>query len=311
MAIRAALDVGSNSIKLLVADVQPDGSYRVLEEASEITGMAAGLAPGGSLDPARAQQTLEVLRRFRDRAQELGAERIVAAGTAALRDAGDAAQFLARVRSELQLGVRVLSGAEEARLGRSVALRELPPGSPDVVFFDIGGGSTELTVLHDGTVRAETSLQLGARRATDAAQLSQPVTPRADADVRAYVAQRLAQGAPPLATGAAPRIAGLGGTATTVVQMLKGQQGEPRCDPHGAVVTLEQLDGLLADIAPLALEQLEVWPNMNPARAPVIYAGICIIAGLLRHYGCGSLTLLDRGLRYGLLLAGDAAAHVE
>jgi exopolyphosphatase/guanosine-5'-triphosphate,3'-diphosphate pyrophosphatase len=302
MPIEAALDIGSNSVKLLVLDIEPGGAYRVLHEGSTITGLASGLTPGAALNPERVAQTMTVLRHYLEEAAVLGATRVLAAGTSALRDAGDGPDFLAKVRQELNLDVRILSGEEEARLGRAVALRELPPGSPDVIFFDIGGGSTELTLLHGEAVLGETSLQLGARRATDHAALTQPVTAAADAVLQRFIRERLEQGAP-VAAAAAPRIAGLGGTASTAVWMLAGQRGASLAEPHGAVLTLTELEVLLAATAPLTLEELKAWPNLNPERAPVIYAGISIIAALLRHYGADRFTLLDRGLRYGLLLA--------
>lgn len=303
MAIKAALDVGSNSVKLLVADIQPDGTYKVLLDTSEVTALAKHLTPGGMLAPDNAVRTLEILTMFAGKAREVGAAEVVAAGTSALRDAGDAAQFIQRVRDKLGVQIRVLSGVEEAQLGRAVALRELPPGSPDVVFFDIGGGSSELTVLHAGEVRAEASLQLGARRVTDAAALTQPVEAAARDAAAAFISERLAESAPAVGAGVVPRIAGLGGTASTVVWMLAGRAGEAAGDPHGAEIGLAQLDALLAQIAPLSLQELKAWPHLNAARAPVIYAGISIIAALLRHYGAERFTLLDRGLRYGLLLA--------
>jgi exopolyphosphatase/guanosine-5'-triphosphate,3'-diphosphate pyrophosphatase len=309
MAIEAALDIGSNSVKLLVADVDHDGGYRVILDENEVTGLASGLAPGGPLDAAAAARTLSCIGRFVARGRLLGATRFVAAGTSALRDAGDAQRFLERVRNDLQLDIHVLSGEDEARLSRTVAIRELPPGGPDLLFFDVGGGSLELTLLHGEEVRAETSLQLGARRATDAAHLKQPVAAEVRTALDSYIEERLGQGAPAAPAGAQLRLAGLGGTVSTAVWMLAGQRGEGQVDVHRSELTLEQLEGLLAAVAPLPLAELQQWPNLNPERAPVIYAGICIIVHLLRHYGAQGLTVTDRGLRYGLLLAPVAPAR--
>lgn len=301
MPIKAALDVGSNSVKLLVAELADDGSYKVLHEASEITALSKNLTPGGPLAPDNAARTLEVIGMFADRARQLGAGTLVAAGTSALRDAGDGREFAQRASALHGVRIEILSGAEEARLGRAVALRELPPNSTDVLFFDIGGGSTELTLLHAGAVQAEVSLQLGARRVTDAAAIEQPVKPGQREAADRFIAERLDR-APRPAAGVRPLVAGLGGTASTAVLMLAGKQALPPGDPHNSIVTLPELADLLEAIALLDLPQLKQWPNLNPSRAAVIYAGISIIRALLAHYDVEQFLLLDRGLRYGLLL---------
>ena len=176
MTVRAAIDVGSNSVKLLVLDVDDTGSYRVLHDQARVTGLGRGLGDSGELDQNAVQSTWACLRDFNAIARALGAGEIRAAGTSALRRASDAARFIDRVQDELGIRIEVISGEREASLSRVVALRELPPGKPDVVFFDVGGGSTELSWCRDGKVRAEASLRLGARRCTEQAGIVHPVT---------------------------------------------------------------------------------------------------------------------------------------
>lgn len=305
MAVCAAIDIGSNSVKLLVAEIA-DGGYQVLYDESRVTGLGRGLGEGGQLDPSAVAQTVDCLREFCWRALDLGAVSIRAAGTSALRRATDAKAFIARVREDLGLTIEVISGIEEARLGRAVALRELPGGAGKVVLFDVGGGSTELTLCRNETAVADCSIKLGARRCTEEAGVVHPVTPPMAERLAAMIDTALAYmpgELAPDAVGADAQLAGLGGTATSLCWMLAGLQGEERTDPHLQRVALEDAVQLHRLMANKTGGQLRAMPNLDPARADVMYAGMAIILGLLRHYGATEFTLVDRGLRFGLLLA--------
>lgn len=301
MTVRAAIDVGSNSVKLLVLDVDDTGSYRVLHDQARVTGLGRGLGDSGELDQNAVQSTLACLRDFNAIARALGAGEICAAGTSALRRASDAGRFINRVQDELGIRTEVISGEHEASLSRVVALRELPPGKPDVVFFDVGGGSTELSWCRDGEVRAEASLQLGARRCTEQAGIVHPVTPFMRERLAAMIDTALAD-APRPADGAEVQLAGLGGTATSVVWMLRGSVGELPGDPHMAQVSLAQIRGMLSTLSERTAREVRAQPGLDPERADVIFAGMTIIAGLVASYSAENFTLVDRGLRFGLLL---------
>jgi exopolyphosphatase / guanosine-5'-triphosphate,3'-diphosphate pyrophosphatase len=304
VSIRAAIDVGSNSVKLLVLDIAADGTYRVLADRAAVTGLGRGLGERGPLDRVGVRETLDCLALYVLDAYALGAQSIRAAGTSALRRATDAPRFKMLVAEETGLDIEVISGEEEARLARAVALRELPAGSPSVVFFDVGGGSTELTVCHGATVTAARSLELGARRCTEEAAITHPVD-QAGCDRLSDMIRLVLANAPILADSEGaepPRLAGLGGTASEVVWILRGQRGEPKGDPHLAQVTRAETAGLLDKLGEMTLPQLQELPNADPKRSGVIYAGCAIILELLRLYGARQFTLVDRGLRWGLLL---------
>ncbi|MBN2082177.1 hypothetical protein JW859_08205 [bacterium] len=303
MAIRAAIDVGSNSVKLLVIDQDATGAYRILHDASKVTGLGKGLGPAGELDPRAARRTAECIAEFAATARSLDTTEILAAGTSALRRASDAAQFTARVAEQCGVAVTVISGEEEARLARIIALRELPGAAEHTLLFDVGGGSTELTLCHGLEVAAAQSLPLGARRITEEAGITHPVPPAAAERMAELVARGLA-GAPGCAAVApALTLAGLGGTATTMVWLMRGKRGEPAGDPHLAQVETGAVRALLAELASQTSDEVRRMPNLDPARADVIYGGIAIIAGLLAMYRAPGFTLVDRGLRFGLLLA--------
>jgi exopolyphosphatase/guanosine-5'-triphosphate,3'-diphosphate pyrophosphatase len=310
MNIRASLDIGTNSVKLLVLGVDQAGGFKVLADEAVVTGLGRGVAGSGRLSEEGIEETMRALRTLVTRARALGAMGIRAAGTAALRDAVNRDEFLGRARVELGLQVAVLSADEEARLARAAALRELAGLGRDVVFFDVGGGSTELTWFRDEQAVEACSMPLGARVLTELAQVTHPVSAdtarRTEEAVRHILDEAAAGEHGAVLRGAAagrPVVAGLGGTATTVVWLLRGERGEPPGDPHGAVATAGELAHLREKVGALPLDGVRELPNIDPARADVIYAGMAIIAGILAFYGAEHFRLIDRGLRWGLLLA--------
>ena len=303
-ARRAAIDIGSNSIKLLVIDVDESGGYSISHDESRVTRLGRGLGEGGDLNPQSVADSLECLADYSRIITDLGAELAAVAATAALRIAADSGEFLAQVTERTGIsGVRVISGAEEARLSRVIALRELPPGDGDVLFFDVGGGSTELTLCRGEEVLGECSLPIGARRLTEQAGVVHPVSHSMHDRLEAVLALQLADAPQPDPAAGQPRLAGLGGTATALLWVLHGLSGAERGDPHLARISLAAINSLLGELRPRTSARMRGLAYLDPARADVIYAGAVVIAAVLRHYGAAEFLLVDRGLRFGLLLA--------
>jgi exopolyphosphatase / guanosine-5'-triphosphate,3'-diphosphate pyrophosphatase len=301
MSIKAAIDIGTSSVKLLVLDVAVDGGYRILAEDSRVTSLGKGMAESGRLGANEIIATISCIGEMVERARALGAEAVRAAGTDALRRASNRMELLAPLAAAFALDVEILSGDDEARLSRAVALRELPDREGDVVFFDVGGGSTELTWCAGGEEREAVSLGLGARRCKELAGVTQPVAPAAQARLAELIDLELKNNAPG-PQGGAVQLAGLGGTASQLVWALRGWRGEPKGEAHGAVVHAAVLREGLAQLALMPLDDVKQMTYMDPARAEIIYSGAAIIDGLLRFYGAPLFTVIDRGLRYGLIL---------
>lgn len=302
MTIRAAIDIGSSSVKLLVLELRADVAYCVLAEQARVTGLGKGVGEAGCIGPAALRATLDCLHEMVDTAHAMGAADIRAAGTDALRRAANRAELLDAALDELGLRIEVLSGDEEARISRAVALRELPPEAADAVFFDVGGGSTELTLCQSRRLISAQSLGLGARRCTELAQVAQPVTAAQHRRLSELVQRELEAHAPRCAAGPVT-LAGLGGTASQLVYVLRGLHGAAKGAAHGARVTAGEIHAVLEQLAGMTLAQVQGLKYMDPARGEIIYAGISIIAELLRFYTAEDFMLIDRGLRYGLLLA--------
>ena len=163
----AAIDVGSNSIRQVVADVSPTGAIRVVDEMRAQPRLGAGLDASGAIAPEAMRRALEALGRMALLARPLGARRVESVATCAVRDASNGQEFAARVKRETGLRLRLLSGEEEARLSFQSALAHFDLGAGRAAVMDIGGGSLELTLSADGLIERLLSYPYGAIRLTD------------------------------------------------------------------------------------------------------------------------------------------------
>src|SRR3954469_5818589 len=173
----AAIDIGSNSIRQIVADVSAEGAISVVDEMKAAPRLAAGLRTTGELSDASINAALEALERMATLARTLGAERIDAVATSAVRDASNASVFLSAIQRTTGLRVRVLDGEEEARLSFRSAVAHFDMGVGRSVVVDIGGGSLELALSAEGIIERLTSMPFGAIRLTEEF-LSEGVTPK-------------------------------------------------------------------------------------------------------------------------------------
>lgn len=298
--IAAALDLGSNTLRLLVAEVD-GGEYRDLERGLATPRLGRGLRPGRPLDPTARQAAREQAREFVARARALGAQRIALAATQACRLASDGAEFVAQLGGELGLQVAtVLDGQAEAALSRAGVLSRLQGPSQDAVLADVGGGSTEVTAL-DGSWAL--SLPLGSVNLTEAHLAGDP--PRACE--MAALAQAVARALEPLAQVKAKRLVATAGTAATVGALLLGMTLYQAGRVNNLEVGRGQLEEQLYRLAALPLAERKLQPGLEPERADIILAGMAILHGLLLVFHLEHTTVMDSGLLEGILLRLAAA----
>ncbi|MBU4564618.1 MAG: Ppx/GppA family phosphatase [Proteobacteria bacterium] len=298
--IAAALDLGSNTLRLLVAEVG-GGDYRDLERGLASPRLGRGLKPGLPLNPAARREALEQARSFVARARARGAERIALAATQACRLAADGADFVAELGQELHLDTAlVLDGEAEAELSRAGILSRLKGSSLEAVLADVGGGSTEVAAL-DGDWAL--SLPLGAVSLTEAHLASDPPS---EAQMGA-MAQAAAQALEPLAGLKARRLVATAGTAATVGAMLLGMTTYEAGRVNNLEVSRDELEKQLFRLAALPLAQRKLQPGLEPERADIILAGMAILRGLLLVLHLEQTTVMDAGLLEGILLRLAAA----
>jgi exopolyphosphatase/guanosine-5'-triphosphate,3'-diphosphate pyrophosphatase len=297
----AAIDVGSNSIRLLVATWDATSGLEVIDELKDQPRLARGLAESGMLSPAAQERALATLRRMKEVAERRGAARIAAVATAAVREAKNGPAFVARVRREVRIPLEVISAEREAQLSwRSVAHHFQVEGIRTLV-ADIGGGSLEIVGAVDGLVELATSLPLGAVRLTEANLNPKRSLKDQIADLRRRVRDEL-KTALPRRDWVKARLIGSGGTFTNLARMIVARRGEVQEAIHGTVVSTAEVEALLEWLCTRTVEQRAQVPGLNPARADTIPAGLAVAAELLARLEGRQLTVSAFGLREGLLL---------
>jgi exopolyphosphatase/guanosine-5'-triphosphate,3'-diphosphate pyrophosphatase len=298
----AAIDVGSNSVRLLVAEYDPASGLSVIDELKDQPRLAAGLATTGSLSEEAITRAMQSLARMREVCQRRGVRRIAAVATAAVREAENGKWFVRRVRKELDIPLRIIDAETEAALSyRSVAHHFRLAGERALV-ADIGGGSLELIGAVDGLVELSLSLPMGAVRLTE---LHLPARHSARKEVerlREHLARKLKRSISSRSWAAAT-IIGSGGTFTSLGRMVLARRGQsPGDSVHGVSVTAAEVEQLIDWLASLAPEERKQVPGLSPERADIILAGLAVTAELLDRVRGRSITVSAFGLREGLLL---------
>jgi len=294
----AAIDIGSNSIRQIVADVSPEGAIQVVDEMKAAPRLAAGLATTGELSEASIQSAIEAIDRMATLAHQLGAERIDAVATSAVREAANASAFLATVQRMTGLRVRVLDGDEEARLSFRSAVAHFDMGVGRTVVVDIGGGSLELALSAEGVIERLSSLPFGAIRLTEEF-FSKGVTPKRVRRLRRAVSDGIRAGIP-LRDWRGAQIIGSGGTFTNLAGIHLSRQGILTArsvhDAHIPHADLEHILNMLADMTP---DERRAVPGLNPERADIIVAGIAVAAEVLRRVESREIVVSRYGIPKG------------
>jgi exopolyphosphatase / guanosine-5'-triphosphate,3'-diphosphate pyrophosphatase len=273
-----AVDLGTNTTRLLVADVD-DGRIKELHRETHITRLGEGVDARGRLLPAPIARVRNVLTDYRQTVERLGAERTLVVATSAVRDAENGEAFLGEIEWSYGFATRLVSGDEEAELTRSGVQPQ-----PRTLVLDIGGGSTEL-VLDDFHV----SLPVGSVRFTE----------RYGED-RDAIATATRQLLPQLA----PRGAvGVAGTITTLAALDLGLERYDRERVHGHRLTAAGARAQLDRLAALPLDERRRVPALDPERAPVIVAGGVILVTTLEHFGLDAIEVSERDILDGIALA--------
>ncbi len=298
----AAIDIGTNSVKLLVGSVGR-GKVRPALERVEVTRLGEGLQKSRRISPEAADRTLERLSEFARLARELGARKVVAAGTRVLRAARNARGFLRRCRRETGLRVRVLTESEEARLayrGARAAAR-----TPRAVVVDIGGGSMQLTLGTPRGVEWHGGAAIGAVVLTERFLRGDPPRARELAGLRNRIRERLEAPLAGLKAARAGREAELVGVGGTVAALAAVSLRLPRPLPeriHGRRMTARRVAALAGRLAGMSLARRRRVPGIEPGRADIIAAGAAILVEVMRGGGFPALRVSAAGLRHGLLL---------
>ena len=291
------VDLGTNSTRLLVADVA-DSRVEEVARRTRITRLGEGVDERRRLLPLPIARVRNVLTEYRRELDELGAERVLAVGTSAIRDAENGEAFLGEIEWSYGFATRLLSGEDEADLTRRGVANGRGLGA-DTLVLDVGGGSTELIA---GDVR--TSLDLGSVRLTERFLHSDPPS-RAEIDASGAAVREVL---PDLHPGIA---IGVAGTVTTLAALDLGLAEYDSDRVHGHRISRRGVEEQLDRLASLPLSQRRELPALEPERAPVIVAGAVIVREVLTRYGLDELEASERDILHGAALEAAALPEAE
>ncbi len=299
----AAIDLGTNSVRLLVAEATEGGGYRILDDEKVQVRLGEALASTGQISPAAWERTREALVRMRQIAEGLGATSLAAVATSAVREAGNGRAFLRAMRKETGLPLTLISGEEEARLAAISALSQFDPGHGPFAVADLGGGSLEVVMGAGRNLEEIHSLPVGAVVLTERFLSGDPPSREAEARLRRHVRKALREAIPPPQTPA-PYLIGSGGTVTQLALLDRAQRGG-----GGDFSSVQGYELLHADVVHTAamlarrtLKERKAVPGMNPERADIIVAGAVVLDELLRHLSANAVRVNWQGIRGGLIL---------
>jgi len=300
----AAIDIGSNSVRLKIARLHA-GHLKAIHEDREVTRLGEGVFSGGLLAPEAMSETVRVLRRFNRSIQECGTDAVHVVATAALRDARNSHAFLEWVRSTTGWTIEIISGLEEARLIHLGIISHARLGSSSVLLADLGGGSCELTLSREGKIRDTVSLPLGAVRLTGDFLKHDPPRKGELKQLQGFVTREVGRIQNRIR---AARVGTVIATSGTAAALAGAASHLARTQRRNIAVTREMMRRIVKLLTRMPLEQRKKVPGIGPRRAEIICAGAVAYAELLERCHLSAFRYSPLGLRDGIL-AQMAAEH--
>jgi exopolyphosphatase/guanosine-5'-triphosphate,3'-diphosphate pyrophosphatase len=298
----AAFDVGSNSIRLVVAEAQADGRYRVLDDERESTRLGRSLASTGELDETSITDSLSALRRFKTIANGLGIENLRAIATCAVREATNGPEFCQIVKNQLGIELEVISSQKEARLAFHSVKRRFDLAGKNTLLVDIGGGSTEIVLASGEHVEAIYATQLGAVRLGEKFGGGQSLAgddyERMERGIYRELHKTTEKPKQPLHL-----TIGSGGTFTSLGSIIMAAKGQSRLPLAGCQVTRAELRHLIDRLRKMSLKERREVAGLNPDRADIIVPGLAVIDCIMRRFKVNLIQVHAYGVRDGLLLS--------
>jgi exopolyphosphatase/guanosine-5'-triphosphate,3'-diphosphate pyrophosphatase len=297
----AVIDIGTNTLLCLIVELVNGGRFAVLDDLAEITRLGEGVDRTGRISPEGERRTLEALRHYVDRCQELGVEEIFAGGTSALRDAANSREVRERLEREFGIEARVLSGEEEAGYSYLAVQRGLNLSAQDLLVIDIGGGSTEFIWGKENGAYRWSSLDIGSVRLTERFLHSDPVR---DEECRAMI-ETIDAAIKNLFDRWGPcdglTLVGIAGTCTTLAAVEKQLKCYSHSEVHGSLLSRGEIARQIRLYREKSVAQRRQIVGLEPKRADVILAGAYVLERIMAALRAEQLIVSDQGVRYGLL----------
>jgi exopolyphosphatase/guanosine-5'-triphosphate,3'-diphosphate pyrophosphatase len=298
----AAIDIGTNSIHMIVVDVRPDLSFEVVDREKDMVRLGAGGLDGRNLSDAAMEMARQTLSKYCRLAESHQVDEIVACATSAVREAVNGGDFIAGVQRDLGIRVRVISGTEEARLIHRAAAYGVDIGSGNAVVIDVGGGSVEITYGSSARAELARSFKIGVIRLTERFVESDPLSKRDERRMVKRILQEAGAYLDDLAGRGFDRVIGTSGTVLSLGALAaRDDRGVPQ-DLRNLRTSTKAFHRLRKEIILLPLKaRLEI-EGLDPRRADLAVAGSVLFDTILRRLGARQYTLCDVALREGLVL---------
>ncbi len=298
----AAIDIGTNSIHMIIVRVRPDLSFEVIDREKEMVRLGAGGLDGRSLTPSAMATALQALTKFRRLAESHKVDEIVAGATSATREADNGGDFIAQVARQTGIRIRVISGTEEARLIHLAACYGVDVGASAAIVIDIGGGSVEVTLGTATRVAQGRSFKAGVIRLTELFVKSDPLSGRDERRLVKHVNRLMGPYLDDLAAAKFERVIGTSGTILSLGALALADTPGPAGELRNQRVGVKALRRLRKRLVAAGIEERLQMPGLDPRRADLSVAGAVLLDTLLRRLGARDLTLCDLALREGLVL---------
>ena len=299
----AAIDIGTNSIHMIVVQVRPDLSFEVIDREKEMVRLGAGGLDGRSLTPTAVTAALQTLAKFRRLADSHKVDEIVATATSATREADNGGDFIAEVGRQTGIRVRIITGTEEARLIHLAAGYGVDIGGNPAVVIDIGGGSVEVTLGSAAHLTLAQSFKLGVIRLTERFVKSDPLSEGDERRLVKHINKVVGDYVDTIAARKFDRVIGTSGTILSLGALALSEEGVAAAEElRNRRVSAKAFRRIRKRLSGADLEARLHMPGLDPRRADIAVAGSILLDTILRRLNAGQLTLCDLALREGLVL---------
>lgn len=299
----AAIDIGTNSVHMLIVRVREDLSFEVIDREKAMVRLGAGGLGGRALTAEAVSAALQALSKFRRLAESRQVDVIVAAATSATREARNGGEFLAQIERETGIHARVIPGAEEARLIHQAAVYGVDAAAGRSVVIDIGGGSVEITLGTAAEIQLARSFKIGVIRLTERFVKSDPLSQRDERRLSRYILAEVDRHCEQIAAAGFDRVIGTSGTILSLGTLAATMaRGTPPGELRNLRIPAKQIRRIRKTVTRVDLERRLAIPGLDPRRADLTVAGAVLLDALLRRLGADDIILCDLALREGLVL---------
>jgi len=299
----AAIDIGTNSIHMIVVQIRPDLSFEVIDREKEMVRLGAGGLDGRKLTPEAMHAALLVLSKFRRLAESHRVEQVIAVATSATREAENGGEFLQQITRHTGIRPRVISGTEEARLIHLAAVYGVGATGDSAVVIDIGGGSVEVTRGTGPVVEIGRSFKLGVIRLTERFVKTDPLERRDERKLVRHIEDEIGKYLNQIIRTGFDRVIGTSGTILSLGAVASAAEGRPVGTPlRNRRIPAKLIRRTRKQLLALDLEERMRVPGLEPRRADLAVAGVVLVDELLRRLDATDITLCDLSLREGLVL---------